>query len=220
MLIYKKKDPRDPCNYRPIYVSTVICSILSHLILMRIANAMTPRLLNIQHGALRGGNTMTLASKLLNDLHTQDRYVVLWHVTKAFPSVPRSMLTNIVKEAGAPEAIIRILGEISRHTPTMMFLHGRDLPMRPIRRMKEGCPLHPTLFLLYYDILLRETMELCPQAYLYVFVDDVSVRASTTEALLRTLNALHQVAHTMGFRFNKDKIEVFHRAKGLQFGAY
>ena len=63
-------------------------------------------------------------------------------------------------------------------------------------------------------------MERCPQAYLYVFVDDVSVRASTTEALLQTLIALHQVAHTMGFRFNKDEIEVYHRAKRLQFGAY
>ena len=138
MLIYKKKDPRDPRNYRPIYVSTVIWSILTGLILMRIADAMTPGLLNIQHGALRGGNSTTLATKLLNDLHTQDRYVVMWHVTKAFPSVPRSMLTNVVKEAGAPEAIIRILGEISRHSPTIMFLHGRDLPMRPIRRMTEG----------------------------------------------------------------------------------
>ena len=63
---------------------------------------MTPRLLDVQHGALQGRNTTTLATKLLNNLQTQDGYVALPDVAKTFPSVPRSMLTNIVKEARAP----------------------------------------------------------------------------------------------------------------------
>ena len=61
-------------------------------------------------------------------------------VAKAFPSVPRPMLTGIVKEAGAPENIIRMLGEIYYHTPAVLTLHGKDLPIRPTRGMKEGAP--------------------------------------------------------------------------------
>ena len=213
VLIYKKKDPQDPRNYRPIYVSTAIYSILTRLLLTRISEALTPGLLDIQHGATQGRNTTTLATKLLNDLHVEDGYVALLDVAKAFPSVPRPMLTGIVKEAGAPENIIRMLGEIYHHTPAVLTLHGKDLPIRPTRGMKEGCPLSPTLFLLYYDILLRETMERCPRARLYVFVDDIAVRAPTKEALLHTLDTLHDVAYTMGLRFNKDKTEVCHWAK-------
>ena len=41
-LIYKKKDPQDPRNCRPTYVSTAIYSILTRLLLMRISKAMTP----------------------------------------------------------------------------------------------------------------------------------------------------------------------------------
>ena len=149
MLVYKKKDPQEPLNYRPISVSTAIYSILTRLLRMRISRAMTPGLLGIQHGALRGRNTTTLATKLLNNLHTQDGYVALLDVAKAFPSVPRPMLTGIVKEAEAPENIIRMLGEIYQHTPAVLSLHGRHLPIRPTRGMKEGCPLSPTLFLLY-----------------------------------------------------------------------
>ena len=174
---------------------------------------MTPGLLDIQHGALQGRNTTTLATKLLNNLHTQDGYVALLDVAKAFPSVPRPMLTRIVKEAGAPENIIRMLGEIYQHTPAVLSLHGRDLPIRPTRAMKEGCPLSPTFFLLYSDILLRETKERCPDACLYVFVDDIAVRAPTTGSLLHTLDTLQEVAHTMGLRFNKDKTKVYHWAK-------
>ena len=146
-------------------------------------------------------------------LHTQHGYVALLDVAKAFPSVPRPMLTGIVKEAGAPGNMIRMLEEIYQHTPAVLSLHGRDLPIRPTRGMKEGCPLSPTLFLLYYDILLRETKERCPGAHLYVFVDDIAVRAPTRESLLHTLDTLHEVAYTMGLRFNKDKTEVYHWAK-------
>ena len=64
--------------------------------------------------------------------------MALLDVAKAFPSVPRPMLTGIVKEAGAPENIIRMLGEIYQHTPAVLTLHGRDLPIRPTRGMKEG----------------------------------------------------------------------------------
>ena len=79
--------------------------------------------------------------------------------------------------------------------------------------MKEECPLSQTLFLLYYDILVRETKERCRGARLYMFVDDIAVRAPTKEALLRTLDTLHEVAYTMGLRFNKDKTEVCDWAK-------
>ena len=99
----------------------------------------------------------------------------------------------------------------------MLSLHGRDLPIRPTRGMKEGCPLSPTLFLLFYDILLRETMERCHEACLYVFLDDIAVRAPTTEALLQMPDALQEVAHMVVDRFNKKKIEVYHWAKNYSF---
>ena len=47
VLIYKNKDPRDPKNYHPIYVSTAIYGILTRLLLKSITKAMTPSLQNI-----------------------------------------------------------------------------------------------------------------------------------------------------------------------------
>ena len=50
-------------------------------------------------------------------------------------------------------------------------------------------------------------------ACLYVFVDDIAVRAPTRDALLETLDTLHEGAHMMGMCFNKDKTEGYHWAK-------
>ena len=46
---------------------------------------MTTSLLNIQHGALSGRNTMTLAATLINNLHKTEGYSGLLDAEKAFP---------------------------------------------------------------------------------------------------------------------------------------
>ena len=53
---------------------------------------------------------------------------------------------------------MRMITEIYSHTPVVLHLHGGDLPIHPKHGTKEGCPLSCTLFLLYYDMLLRETL--------------------------------------------------------------
>ena len=209
VLFYKKKDPRDPKNYRPIYVSTAVYGTLTRSILKHITQAMTPGLLPIQHGAISGRNTTTLAAQLVSDLHKADAHVALLDVAKAFPSVPRSSITHIIRQADAPEPIVRMVTELYDYTPATLHLHGSDLRIHPKRGMKEGCPLSPTLLLLYYDVLLRETLDRQRDANLYVFVNDIAVRAPDTTTLLTTLDNLHHVAHRMGLRFNADKTEIY-----------
>ena len=61
----------------------------------------------------------------------------------------------------------------------------------------------------YYDVLLRETLNRQPDANLYVFVDDIAVRAPDTTTLPTTLDDLNHVAHRMGLGFNADKTEIY-----------
>ena len=101
VLINKKKDLQDPKNHCPIYVSTTIYGILTRLLLKCMATAMTPDVLDIQHGALSGRRTTTLTAKLVNNSHKTNGYPALLNVAKAFLSVPRTMITDIMQEAGA-----------------------------------------------------------------------------------------------------------------------
>ena len=52
-------------------------------------------------------------------------------MAKAFLSAYRMMITDIIQEAASPEPITRLLTEIYGHTPAVLHLHGRDLPIHP-----------------------------------------------------------------------------------------
>ena len=179
---------------------------------------MSPGLLTIQHGALSGKSRTTLTTRLMNDLLKTEGYLALLDVAKAPPSVPQMMITGILREAGAPEPITRILTEIYSHTQAVLDLHSRNLPIHPKQGMKEGCPLSSTIFLLYYDVLLRETLPRHPDTQVYVFVHASAIRATNEAALLDTLNHLHHVAYRMGLRFNADKTETYHWARKYKPG--
>ena len=156
-------------------VSTAIYGILCRLLLTRITKAMTRGLLNIQHFVLSAHNTTTLAAALtlINPgLDKTAGYLALLDVAKAFPSAPYTTITDLTCEAGAPEPIVRMLIGIYRHTPATLHLHGRHLIIHPKLSMKDGCPLPPTLFLLYHDVLLCETLTQHPKAHMYVFVNE------------------------------------------------
>ena len=89
-LLYKKGDPRDASNYRPIAVSTCMYQITTKLILRRIKTPLTEVLSDHQAGGRRGHTTLSQAIKLwssaLSMPGTPD--VVLLDIAKAYPSTP------------------------------------------------------------------------------------------------------------------------------------
>ena len=115
------------------------------------------------------------------------------------------MITDIIQVAGVPEPITR-RAPITRPRASHTRQSG----------IKAGCPLLPTLFLLYYDVLPRQNMSRKLAAQLYVFVDDIAVRAASQAALLDTLNHLHHVTYLMGVRFCGDKTETYHSARNYK----
>ena len=139
--------------------------------------------------------------------HTHGGHIALLDMAKAFPSIPRLMLTDMTSAACTPNPVVWLVGEIYHSTPAMLSLHGRELPGNPAGGMKEGCRLSVTLFLLYYDILLRETLVRHLNANLCVFVDDIAVGVDYPSIVTETLNHLHDVAHLAGCISTKTRLK-------------
>ena len=112
-----------------------ICGILTRMLLKQTTTAMAAGLLDIQHVALSGRKTTTLAARLIKDLHKTEGCLALLDVREVFLSFPGTMITNIIKEARVPDPITGMIPEIYSHTSVMLHLDGRDLPMHPKRGM-------------------------------------------------------------------------------------
>ena len=84
---------------------------------------------------------------------------------------------------------MQFVRQIHHKTPAVLSLHSCKVPINPTKMDA----LSPTPFLLYYDSLLRETLTHHPVADLYVFVDDIAVKANYPATLTKTLNHLRGI---------------------------
>ena len=75
--------------------------------------------------------------------------------------------------------------------------------------MKEGYPLSPTLFLVYYDVLLTKTLLRLPEANLYAFLDDITIMAENEGQLLYTLGHLKRRGPPHDLTLTAHKIEIY-----------
>ena len=59
-------------------------------------------------------------------------------------------------------------------TPSFITLNGKKTWIVTSRGVKEGRPLSPLLFILYYDVLVREFMQQCPESEIFVYAIDIA----------------------------------------------
>ena len=122
VLLYKKEDPADSENYRPLAVSNAIYILYMKWVLARIRAHTTAHLTKEQHG-VKGRTTTQCTSTLRERLHAKGGFVVLLDVAKAFPSVPRPWHSGGACGSPPPPAISHPLQPPPppRETVTFMF---------------------------------------------------------------------------------------------------
>ena len=89
---------------------------------------MAPSFIAIQHRGLRGQNTTTLATYLLNNMYNHRGHQAQLTVAKAFPSVPQMMITKTMPVTGAFDPTTHIISELCNCTPLVLCLHWPQPP--------------------------------------------------------------------------------------------
>lgn len=76
------------------------------------------------------------------------------------------------------------------------------------RGMRQGCPLSPLLFNIYYDVILRIMREEGEQAII-AFADDTGIVTATGEQMQKTLKKMEKICAIFGIKLNPKKTEVY-----------
>ena len=195
--LYKGKGDRSLCdNHRGISLLSVAGKVLARVILDRLTKHLLEDIVpESQCGFRRDRGTvdMIFSIRQLQEKcreQQQDLYILFLDLTKAFDTVSREGLWQILPKIGCPPNMARMISEL--HDGMSAQVIGGDAPPFPVTNgVKQGCVLAPTLFSVLFSLMLTSAFKECSAG--------VEVRYRTDRGLydLQGLKAKTKVTETL-----------------------
>ena len=247
---YKNKGDRSCCdNHRGISLLCVAGKIIMRLIL----NRLNKHIANIglipesQCGFVQGKSTAdsTFALQQLQEkcrLYNQDLYLLFIDLTKAFDTVFREGLWCILEKAGYPQHFVGIIRFFHDNMKAKVREESEKSPPFGVTSgTKQGCIIAPTLFSIYFSMMLhvafKDTedgvdIKSRPDVRLtsittkhfdaknkvsmstireLLFADDCALAADSEEALQRLCDCFSSAARRFGLTISIKKTEVLYQ---------
>ncbi|XP_076442022.1 uncharacterized protein LOC143281001 [Babylonia areolata] len=168
-------------------------------------------------------------------------YAAFVDLTKAFDTVCRDGLWKVLTKLGCPPKFLAVLKQLHEDQRGQVKCGGELSEPFPIGNgVKQGCVLAPTLFAIFFGLMLREAKEyLLEGIYIrfrtdgsffnlrrllartktteelileLLFADDCALLAHTEEALQLVVNHFADAARAFGLTISLKKTEVMYQA--------
>ena len=220
--IFKKGNRQEPCNYRPISLTSVICKCLETIIKRRIIDHVNKnKLLNkSQHGFLESRSCLTNLLEFLEDVTSMiddgdPVDVVYLDFQKAFDKVShRRLLAKLTAHGidGNVLSWIRCWLADRRQRVVLNGVHSEWIKVAS--GVPQGSVLGPLLFLLYIN-----DIDNAVSVKIKKFADDTKLyaRVGSQEQIAlmqQSLNNCLEWGEDWQMRFNHDKCKVLHLGHG------
>ena len=130
---------------------------------------------------------------------------------KAFNSVIQSGLWQLLEQFGFPRRLLQATKVLYDGTADTPLVNGHCLSRYPVRRgVRQLCPLYPTVFLIYIELLVRHIPSLIMDSLdsLHAFVDDILIRISSPFKAIKMLHFITTTATDYRADINMNKSEI------------
>ena len=237
--IFKKKgDASSPANYRPVVLLSHVLKLLDKILLNRIRAAVDHTLVYTQSAYRQGrsciGNILTLQQLLWKSCksHNLPLFITFIDFSKAFDSVDRTVLSNVMQYFGFPPGLQAYI--IHSLASQRLFARSNGTvdpsPITPFAGVMQGDTLAPYLFILCVDMILRKLpsdagalfnlqgltlpgtrrtrADVVPNADQVhrltnlAYADDISLLSNTFDGATRLLHSLERSAAEIGLHLN------------------
>ena len=177
--LYKNKGERSNCNnYRGISLLSIVGKVFAKVVLPRLQVLASTVYPEAQCGfrAERSTIDMIFATRQLQEKCKEQQmplYIAFIDLTKAFDLVSRDGLFQVLKRIGCPEKLLNIIVSFHRNMQGVISFDGEISSPFPINGgVKQGCILAPTLFGIFFSMLLRKAFKDCSEGvYLHTRSD-------------------------------------------------
>ena len=224
VLLYKKGDPLDLKNYRPIALANTLYKLWTSMLTEVLSKyAETYDILsNSQEGFRQHRNTIRQiqnVQNILSDARLTNRNLFLLYIdfSSAFNTIDHDKLLQTMHDLGFPEDAIYVIQDLYNNATTKAKLTiGTTEPIQINRGTIQGDTLSPLLFTIFLEPLLR-WLQVGGRGYRYG-----SLQASPEHKDLTTSNAayaddlLMMTNSHLDLRTQAEKVEAFCTWSGLE----
>ena len=240
--LYKNKGDRSDCNsYRGISLLSIVGKVFVRVILARL-QVLAARVYPESQCGFRAGRStidMIFSVRQLQEKCQENKplFLAFLDLTKAFDLVSRSGLFQLLKKIGCPPKLHSIIESFHTDMQSTVCFNGATSDPFPINSgVKQGCVLAPTLFGIFFSMLLfhafkdnedgiylhtRSDGKLYNLARLraktkvrhvtireVLFADDAAMATHTEEALQRLIDRFALACDDFGLTISIKKTEV------------
>jgi ribonuclease HI len=223
--IFKKKDPTDISNYRPITVLNTDYKILTKTLGLQLLEPADKMIHEDQAGFMPGRsifNHIRLAKAIISyaDISEEDGAIVALDQEKAYDKIQHGYLWRVLEAFSIPLPFIKIVKSLYQNAQTRVAINGiLSRPFRVTRGVRQGDPLSCPLFDLAIEPLacmLRNDPEihglripgLMQKLIVKLFTDNTNLYLSKRDRLDHIQSLLDIWCAASGAKFNIEKTEI------------
>ena len=226
----KKGDLGVPGNYRGITLTAIAAKIYNKLLLNRIQPEIEKILRRNQNGFRKNRSTtgqILSVRRLIEGINAKNLQATLLFVdfTKAFDSIDRGKLEQILYAYGIPNETIAAIMMLYKHTKAKVRSPDGDTEFFDVLAgVLQGDTFAPFLFIIALDYILRTTLDINKHLGFTIsksrsprhpavtitdadYADDLALFSNNCKDAERMLHLLESAAATIGLNVNAGKTE-------------
>lgn len=241
--LYKNKGDRSDCNnYRGISLLSIVGKVFARILLTRL-QTLAARVYPESQCGFRAGRSTTDMIFSVRQLQEKCReqgqplYLAFIDLTKAFDLVSRKGLFRLLEKIGCPPQLRSMVVSFHENTSsTVMYDGSCSEPFSITSGVKQGCVLAPTLFGIFFSMLLKYAFDSSQDGiYLHtrsdgklfnlarlraktkvsqiliremLFADDAALASHTEEALQRLMDRFTDACQEFGLTISLKKTNI------------
>ena len=227
--VFKKGDPLDTGNYRPIAVTEPIMRLYAGILNARVVSFTENNDLraHTQTGfrpGLATQHNLFALQHMIDEAQGNGKqlYTCFLDLKGAYDRVQRPLLWQVLQRLGIHGVMLRAIQSLYEDSGLTIHINGRrGQTFQSVTGVKQGCPMSPTLFGLYMDGLHHYLMSIdIPDVPMLSsgivlpnldYADDTALMASSAHGLQHLINDVSAFCNLMGMIISvvKTKILVF-----------
>ncbi|KAK0419551.1 hypothetical protein QR680_014205 [Steinernema hermaphroditum] len=220
ILLFKKDDPLDLQNYRPISLLSCVYKLLTKVLNQRIERVLDSEQ-PVEQAGFRKNFSTTDHLHAVNELVERSReyrlplFILFVDYEKAFDSVETNAVWNAIQQQGVPAQIIKLLQKIYSEARSLINIADRLVPIEIRRGVRQGDTISPKLFTATLEHVFRQLqwddvgININGSRLSNLrFADDVALIADNAQELQKMLDELDEASRRFGLKINARKTKM------------